>query len=133
MSSRSLSNGPRLIVGGPGADVNRVSILSSASIGLCYDWLQPVLRQVARRAFAYPDGTGRIIRERGVAIILLDRLLQATPPISPQTAGDLQSTFFWVRLSLSVHAACIPVAGNRSASCLIRDQVVYWDSRLGAE
>jgi len=64
-----------------------------ADMRVYYNFYQPVLRQVARRAVTYPDGICRIIREQDVAKTPLDRLLQAKPPISRQTAQNLRAIF----------------------------------------
>ena len=64
-----------------------------ADMRIYYNFFQPVLRQVARRAVMCPDGICRIMRDQDVAKTPLDRLLQAKPPISRQTAQQLRAIF----------------------------------------
>ena len=64
-----------------------------ADMRIYYNFFQPVLRQVARRAVMYPDGICRVVREQDVARTPLDRLLQAKPPISRETAQELRAVF----------------------------------------
>lgn len=58
---------------------------------LYYNFFQPVLRQVSRRAVRRPDGTVRIVRHQDEAATPLKRLLRARPALSRAKADYLQS------------------------------------------
>lgn len=62
-----------------------------ADMWLYYNFFQPVLRQVSRRAVIQPNGTCRIVREQDEAKTPLERLLVARPPIPRATAAHLQT------------------------------------------
>ena len=64
-----------------------------ADMRIFYNFFQPVLRQVARRAVMHPDGICRIVREQDEAKTPLDRLLQAKPPISRKISQELRAIF----------------------------------------
>ena len=56
---------------------------------LYHNFFQPVLRQIERKAVLRPNGICRIVRKQDQAKTPLQRLLQAKPPLSRQTADDL--------------------------------------------
>ena len=60
---------------------------------LYYNFFQPVLRQVSRRAVHRPDGSVRIVRRQDEAATPLQRLLRAKPPLSRGKAESLQSLY----------------------------------------
>ena len=60
---------------------------------LYYNFFQPVLRQVERRAVPRPNGTLRIARRQDRACTPWRRLLAAKPPLSRETQTRLQALY----------------------------------------
>jgi IS30 family transposase len=58
-------------------------------MGPYYNFFQPVLRQIDRRAVPLPNGTVRIVRHHDIAATPLARLLRAKPPLSRSVARQL--------------------------------------------